>query len=873
MGSPQEDSVQLGISLRHRVWLRLVLVTSLLLVIAVAITAAFVARLASAEIRSSVTQRNEQLARSAAEDIDLYIQGACASFSRLANALALGGDQPRVRAMLLDSYASAAKSFDRIALVDDKGRILSDSLAAESSVSGFDPETMEKAMARETWLSPVHLSPDGRPHLTVVAPVPSPGPGAAILGELLLTKVGTIVDSMAAGSRSASYVTTDSGTLVAWSDRMEGAPGVAAAPTGEKGLKVESRVPSMGWTVVIEQPPAEAFLPVSLLLTRSLVLILLVLLVIAYLAFFSVRMISKPLDALLRGTIMIARGAADYRIPVDSKDEFGILSRSFNEMVRSLQERAVALEESERKYRIVAESVTDIIFSLDAKGRFVFLNRRAEQILGYRLNEMLGRLFIDFICMEEMAASALVFLQALSDKSKTIIPAEIPLISKTGEEVILDCEAVTIYEPSGEVLIHGVGRDITERRRLEERLKRTEKLSAMGEMASRVAHELRNAVSGITASMELVKARDGSGLRKDLDRVLAEATRAQNIVHSLLDFSREKQTSIHPCPLNTSLEDVVELCRRDIESARINVRMILDSGQPSVLANPDQLRQVFLNLVTNAIQAMKNPARGLSPSAYNLNEKALSITTEVRDGSAVVTVEDTGPGIPRKVMGRIFDPFFTTKRQGEGTGLGLSVSLGIVQSLGGDIRVESTEGRGAAFHVELPVVKSADMEAGAAETGGAPAGAPDPADTAPFDLSSKRILVVEDEDSIREFICNFLRSYGCSVDSARDVREAVAFLSESLTYDMVISDFRMPEIDGQGLYEWLRSNKPVLLSRIMYITGDGLNQLTRAFLRKTGVPYLLKPVSSMTLVKAIRPFLFSGRSQGPLSGDMAAGAS
>src|SRR5512142_179428 len=103
MGSPQEDSVQLGISLRHRVWLRLVLVTSLLLVIAVAITAAFVARLASAEIRSSVTQRNEQLARSAAADIDLYIQGACASSSRLANALALGGDQPRVRAMLLDS--------------------------------------------------------------------------------------------------------------------------------------------------------------------------------------------------------------------------------------------------------------------------------------------------------------------------------------------------------------------------------------------------------------------------------------------------------------------------------------------------------------------------------------------------------------------------------------------------------------------------------------------------------------------------------------------------------------------------------------------------------------------------------------------------
>ena len=373
--------------------------------------------------------------------------------------------------------------------------------------------------------------------------------------------------------------------------------------------------------------------------------------------------------------------------------------------------------------------------------------------------------------------------------------------------------------------------------------------------------------------MELVKARDSSGLRKDLDRVLAEATRAQDIVHSLLDFSRETQTSIHPCSLNTTVEDVVELCRRDIESARINIRMSLAPGLPSVLANADKLRQVFLNLVTNAIQAMKNPARGIPAAAYSLGDKVLGIATEANDGSVVVIVEDTGPGIPRKVMNRIFDPFFTTKRQGEGTGLGLSVSLGIVQSLGGDIRVESTEGHGARFFVELPAVKSADLEIRAGEQDGIQSAAPDTvSETVPFDLSAKRILVVEDEDSIREFICNFLRSYNCRADSARDVREAVAFLCESLTYDMVISDFRMPEIDGQGLYEWIRSNKPVLLSRILYITGDGLNQLTRAFLRKTGVPYLLKPVSALTLVKAIRPFLFGTRAQGALSGDMAAGA-
>jgi CheY-like chemotaxis protein len=286
-----------------------------------------------------------------------------------------------------------------------------------------------------------------------------------------------------------------------------------------------------------------------------------------------------------------------------------------------------------------------------------------------------------------------------------------------------------------------------------------------------------------------------------------------------------------PCSLNETITAVLDLRRGAREAARIELSLDLSTEIPAVLCDPDHLRQAFHNIVTNVEQALGAEVRGASKA------RRIGVRTWTERGRVLAEVSDTGPGIVPEHLAKVFDPSFSTRAEPGGCGRGLAVSRGIVRAYGGDIEVRSAPGQGTTFTVGLPAQSFGE------------AGVPLPARTS---LDEGRILIAEDESSIREFIQHFLECLGFTVDTAANGREAMARLAGDAAYSLVISDCRMPDRDGRQLYEWIRASRPGLLKRLIYITGDSLNPNTRAFLAETGVPFLLKPVMASVLVEEVR---------------------
>lgn len=812
-------------------WVRLALGSIGLLVLSVSFTATFIVRFATEQLRLNVRQRNEQIARRAAEEISSYIEGARRDLSENAAILEFLDRMPWVGGVLLEKKVMESAIFDTVVVVDRTGAIKADNRLGMVDMAEFPPAALRNAMQGTAWTSPVDIDYHGLPSMTFVI---APRRGISLVARFSLERIWRLIDDIDPGPGGFAYVVSAEGTLIAYPDKAavlrREAPAGPGSPSMRNTLLVSSAVPGLGWTVYIQQPLAKAFFPVSLVLRRSLFLVLIGLAMAMCVAVIVARLYSRPLDALIWGTVRIASGDLQYQIPSHSADEIGVLSRSFNDMVRRLRERTKALEDSERRYRHVTENVRDIIFSLDASRKIVFINSRAESVLGYPLDQILGKRLLDFMAPDAREK----LLQSGGGPLATpgALPRELTLLTRLGEEVILELESVRSGGPHGQAEIHGIARDITQRKRMEEKLRRSEKLAALGEIVSKVAHELRNAVAGITASMEMarVRGRTHAALQQDLDRVLAEAMRAQGIVQGLLGTSAERPQNRQACSMNSAASSVIELRRGRLQVAGIDVSLELTEGLPSVIADPDQLWEVFHNLVDNAEHA-------LGESAMPGNERKLRVRTWRDIGRVWAEVSDTGQGIAPQQLGKVFDPFFTTRRESGGTGLGLAVSLAIVEALGGDISVRSAPGEGTAFTVELPAGDGEQAESGPAEE---------------IDLAGALILVAEDEPAIREFVQHYLESLGCMVDSAANGQEAVALLAYGTAYSLVISDFRMPDRDGKELYEWIRISRPGLLRRLIYITGDSLNPVTRSFLEETRLPYLLKPVVASVLASEVR---------------------
>jgi two-component system NtrC family sensor kinase len=486
-----------------------------------------------------------------------------------------------------------------------------------------------------------------------------------------------------------------------------------------------------------------------------------------------------------------------------------------------------ALTQSEARYRNLFEAASDAIMTFDALGRFTTVNGAAEQISGYTHEELIGRFFGPLLAIEALPRALIEFRRALSGAAGQF---ETTMLHKSGERRHLTVN-YACPQRSREVIC--MIRDATAEKQLQQQLIQAEKMAAIGQLVSGVAHELNNPLASISAFAQLLLADDALAgeHRHSAEVVRAEAKRAARIVHNLLTFARQHKAEKVPADINQVVTDTLELRVYELNVRGIQLSQELDDADPPVtMVDIHQLQQVLLNLITNAEQAMSEvPER----------RHRLTIRTRTEADIVRLEVEDTGPGIPDAAMHQLFVPFFTTKATGKGTGLGLSISLGIVSEHGGRIWAENVAG-GARFCVELPRV-SCDARPTLSMVQSAVVPRRD----------SLRILVADDEEALRTALDRFLSARGHSVVSVGSGSEAIWRAEGEEEFDAVLLDLRMPDVSGQQVFERWSQSTPRLSERVVFITGDIVSPDLQSFLKCTGRPFLAKPFEFQDVIDVL----------------------
>ena len=407
----------------------------------------------------------------------------------------------------------------------------------------------------------------------------------------------------------------------------------------------------------------------------------------------------------------------------------------------------------------------------------------------------------------------------------------------------VEVTAAAEHTVNGQLHVEAVVRDVGERRKLDNQsrdiqteLLQAEKMAALGHTISGVAHELNNPLATILSWAERLSSQPADEKTgRGLAVILGEAERAARIVRNLLTLARKRQSTRVLVDVNQVVRETLALRAYEQRVSNITLIEALASGLPPVFADGHQIKQVLLNLVINAEQAMlSSHGRGtLVVRTWHDHEK----------GSVRIEINDDGPGVPGEVQSRIFDPFFTTKEVGKGTGLGLSVAYALVKEHSGRIWLHS-EGEGTSFYVELPVTVRAES---------APAKTP----TASVSLDpfkGARVLVVEDEPALSMAVAEALVDAGFVVDRAGDGEEGLSRLADQ-SYELIVCDLKMPRIDGVQFYRAMAAATPALARRVIFVTGDVAGTDAERFLDETGCRWLSKPFRLGDLLRAARDTL------------------
>jgi nitrogen fixation negative regulator NifL len=518
------------------------------------------------------------------------------------------------------------------------------------------------------------------------------------------------------------------------------------------------------------------------------------------------------------------------------RDEAGAITHfvAIKQDVTDRNRVEAALHESERHFRALIENALDVTVVLGPDECFRYASPSIQRISGDRPADLVGTNALDRLHPDDLPAARRL-LSAGAEVPGFTASMEFRFRHRDGSW--LSFEAIVrnlLHDPAVNGIIVNA-RDVTERRqveaqqrRLQAQLAQSEKLAAMGQLLAGVAHELNNPLSIVIGHTALLRRTTDAAIAPRAQKIGTAAERCGRIVKNFLALARQHEPERQTMELNQVVRDVVELLAYHLRVDDVEAVVTLAADLPPISADPHQLQQVVVNLVTNGHQAMRHAPR---PRRFTLTTRRAAGADRV-----CLEVEDTGPGITPEVEAHLFEPFFTTKPVGQGTGLGLSICKGIVESHGGTIAVEGRPGRGARFTIELPISASAPTAVAADHEVPPPRGI--------------AILVVDDEMEVAQLMAEMVAGEDCRVATAGNGREALDVLARE-TFDVVIIDLKMPAMDGMDLYREIAQRYPALRGRVVFVTGDTLSPLTAEFLQETGAPGVRKPFSATDLRSAV----------------------
>ncbi|MBC8395013.1 MAG: PAS domain S-box protein [Deltaproteobacteria bacterium] len=527
------------------------------------------------------------------------------------------------------------------------------------------------------------------------------------------------------------------------------------------------------------------------------------------------------------------------------KDDSGKPAYMFGAFV-DITDRKQAEEEfrrSEEKYLTLLENIEEGYYEVDLAGNFTFLNDAMCRILGESRDGLIGT-NNKMVMTPETAKAVYTYFNAVYNTGKPAKNLEWETLKPDGSKRYIEGSAALMKNSEGQPIgFRGVIRDVTERKRMEDDLRQSQKMESIGTLAGGIAHDFNNILGAIIGNAELASldVPAGNAVKDNLKEILTASMRAKNMVRHILSFARKTSVERKPIQVSTVIKDSLKLMRASIP-ATIEIRKNILCESEMILADSTEINQVLMNLCTNAVHAMSDGGDVLEVSLKNAELRMKNEELGLEAGRYVkLTVKDTGSGIDPEIMDRIFDPYFTTKDIGKGTGMGLAMVYGIVKKHEGSIKVQSELGKGTVFEVLFPLIE----ESAEPEVKNEPEVLP---------TGSERILVVDDEESLVNMMELMLERLGYQVVTKTNPKEALAlFKLDQDQFDLVITDMAMPQMAGDRLAQELmesRKDIPILL-----YTGHSA-RMDEVRAKELGIKaYALKPLPMRDLAATVRHVL------------------